>query len=910
MKGKLKYLLFIAAMFVCGFMTAPNVFAATLHQENTQYYYDRFYPDGSEHSWYFKHYTMDNEVAYCIEPGVVEGVNYPQTNYSATGLPNSIKERLLLIGYYGYTYPGHNTEKYRMATQGMLWDTIIGIGDNTKFSTARYGNGTVVDISAERAEINRLIEHHYDKPSFNGEEYTLQVGESLTITDTNNLLGNYNISVTGANYSVDGNNLTITPTVNGNITVKLTKQMPYSSEYKIFTVEGKQNMMVPGSVDPVVASFKINSYLGSLEMVKADRDTEKAQGQATLKGAIYGIYNTDGIEVARITTDENGYAKSGNILSYGSYYLKEITPSNGYYLDSSKYDFDSKGQATVSMNVTEEVVTNYVSILKQYEYINGNTEFLTAEKNIKFEISYPDGNILTTITTDKNGYATFDLPFGVWKFHQVNSSPNYEKIYDFYVTVDYESEKEQYYNILNNKLAAYVEIVKKDAETGKIIKLADTSFKILNTDTNQYVSQYVGGKVLDTFTTDESGKTQTYLKLEAGNYKIVEIKTPKGYLINKDGVSFSIGDESNYKYTSYGLIVTVDFVDQAIKGQIEINKKGEKAVIENNSITYEEIPLNKVKFEIHASEDILSSDKTVLYYEKGALVDTITTNDEGYAISKKLPLGKYYVIEVETGSKYILDNTKHEIELKEKDNQTPIVYESVSKMNYLKKGSLEFTKTDLSTDEPLPNTLIEVYTENDEMIFSGRTDENGKITIKDIVVGKYYILEKEAPEGYTLNEEKMVFEILENGEVVKSTMKDKKITGSLDFTKLDFSTDETLPNTLIQIYNENDELVFEGRTDDNGKITIEELTYGKYYILEKEAPEGYELNTEKMWFEIREDGEIVKSVMKDHKIIQVPITDATDYKELIFSGVTLIIAGVGLVILSKKKNKGDSDEKK
>ena len=82
--------------------------------------------------------------------------------------------------------------------------------------------------------------------------------------------------------------------------------------------------------------------------------------------------------------------------------------------------------------------------------------------------------------------------------------------------------------ILNNKLAAYVEIVKKDAETGKIIKLADTSFKILNTDTNQYVSQYVGGKVLDTFTTDESGKTQTYLKLEAGNYKIVEIKTPKG----------------------------------------------------------------------------------------------------------------------------------------------------------------------------------------------------------------------------------------------------------------------------------------------------------------------------------------------------------------------------------------------
>ena len=228
MKNKIKYLLFVAAIMLCGFIAAPDVHAATLHQENTDYYYDRYYPDGSEHSWYYKHYTMDGEVAYCIEPGTVEGVNYPQTNYSATGLPDSIKERLLLIGYYGYTYPGHNTEKYRMATQGMLWDTIIGIGDNTKFSTARWGGGTVVDISSERAEINRLIAHHYDKPSFNGGEYTLQVGETITLTDTNNLLQNYNISVTGANYSVDGNNLTITPTVNGNITVKLTKQMPYS----------------------------------------------------------------------------------------------------------------------------------------------------------------------------------------------------------------------------------------------------------------------------------------------------------------------------------------------------------------------------------------------------------------------------------------------------------------------------------------------------------------------------------------------------------------------------------------------------------------------------------------------------------------------------------------------------------
>ena len=148
----------------------------------------------------------------------------------------------------------------------------------------------------------------------------------------------------------------------------------------------------------------------------------------------------------------------------------------------------------------------------------------------------------------------------------------------------------------------------------------------------------------------------------------------------------------------------------------------------------------------------------------------------------------------------------------------------------------------------------------------------------------------------------MPFEIKENGEIIKSTMKDEDITGSLEFTKLDFSNDNPLPNTLIEIYNENDELVYSGRTDENGKITINELKYGKYYILEKEAPEGYEINPEKMWFEIKEDGEIVKSIMKDHQIVEVPNTDATDYKELLIGGFTLIVLGTGVIIYGKKKN--------
>ena len=168
--------------------------------------------------------------------------------------------------------------------------------------------------------------------------------------------------------------------------------------------------------------------------------------------------------------------------------------------------------------------------------------------------------------------------------------------------------------------------------------------------------------------------------------------------------------------------------------------------------------------------------------------------------------------------------------------------------------------------------------------------------------GKFYILEKEAPEGYKINEKKMYFEIKENGEIVKSTMKDEDITGTLEFTKVDISTDEPLPNTLIQIFDEDDNLVFEGYTDENGMITIEKIKFGKYYILEKEAPEGYKLNPDKMWFEILEDGKIVKAVMKD-EIIEVPNTGINDSHVIDIIGLVFIVGGIGFIIYDKKRKK-------
>ena len=654
------------------------------------------------------------------------------------------------------------------------------------------------------------------------------------------------------------------------------KELPYDN-YKILEEKSSVGYYIDSkSYDVFVngeTTFNVTSkeqvIKGKIKINKVDSETNSctAQGQATLKGAVYEILDLKGNVVDTLIIGDDCSATS-KYLPYSRYKIREKKESQGYYIDTNIYSANITEDNVITITSKERVIKNYISILKQYDYVDGTTQFLNAEANIKFEIYYPNGTKYGEIITDKNGYATLDIPYGVWKFHQANSNTGFEKIYDFYITVDENSELEQYYNILNNKLSAYLQVFKVDSETGKTIELADTTFKILNVDTNKYVSQYVGGKVYSEFKTDETGKFITYLKLEAGNYKLIEVSSPKSYLINTEGLPFTIGDNTHYNYTTYGAFITVYFKDTPIKGQVEVNKTGEQFVPNDGSFSYEKIALENVVYNIYADEDIKTADGKHLYYNKGTLVDVITTDKNGYAISKKLPLGKYYIVEVKTNSTHVLDSKEYHFELTEIDNKTAVVYESFSILNKYKKGELEFTKTDLINGEVIANTKIEIYTDSDELVFSGITDKDGKIVIKNLPINqRFYILEVEPATGYVKTEEKIYFEIKSNGEVVKANMTNKPITGKVEFTKTDISTSEPLPNTLIEIYNaKTNELVFSGRTDDKGMIVIDNLRYNDYVLYEKEAPESYVLNEEPMYFSIKEDGEVVKCTMTNEKI--------------------------------------------
>lgn len=911
---KIKYFIIPILSFIGIFLSNEKVSATTYesltieHQENV--YYAMTGDDGYFSADPYAYYTMNGKTVYCVEQGVpIHTSSYLGTEgFSSSPFDFDTNRRIELIGHYGYDYPGHQTQHYRMATQALIWETITGY--NVNFYTENYAWGDYIDVSYEREQIMNLVNNHLIKPSFDAQTFNINFNETIEIEDFNNKLSEFQIFDSNNNdVRIENNKVFITAKSVGQSEISFIKKYYDNSTTFFYRADDgvSQKLAFFRTKDPVLTYLNINVVAGKIKVRKQDSDTNscKSQGQTSLIGAKYGVYDSNNNLVDTLTIG-NDCTVTSKELPYGTYKIRELSAPQGYELDPKTYTAIINSTNVVEVVLKENVIKNHISILKQYDYVDGNTTFLSAEANVTFEIYNQDNTLYATIVTDKNGYASLDIPYGVWRFHQVNTHIGFEKIYDFYITVNEDSEKEQYYNILNNKLSAYLKVVKIDSETGNTIAIADTIFKILNIDTNQYVSQYVAGKVYDTFKTDSDGVMTTYLKLDAGNYKLIEVSSPHNYLINTDGLEFSIGEDTYYNYTTYGAFVTVYFDNQVIKGQIEINKNGEDVVIENGNFTYKQKPLENVVFEIYANEDILSADGNTLYYEKDQLVDTITTNENGYAISKELYLGSYYIVETKTNDDYVLDTKKYEFTLTEKDNKTPIVYHNYSALNVLKKSKLEFTKTDVATGKGIPDTKVEIYHLKDdgisELIFTGITDSDGKIIITDLFIGKFAIIETDSATGYKLSDEIVSFEIKDNGEIVKANMTNEKIKSVIKIHKVD-EDNNSLAGVEIGIFDLDGNLLNSYITDENGDIEVE-LEYGSYYFQEIKNIDGYILNDEKVYFDINKDGEYIQyTLVNETETIEVPNTKLNDCKTLDIIGLILIIAGVSYIIYDKKREK-------
>lgn len=725
----LKTIIIILSTLLC--ITNTNA-SAKIEKQNI--YYARYGGDKPYLSDKVEYFEIDGNTAYCIEPGMpISTTDYIEMNelpYS-----NDIIEKIKLIGYYGYNYENHKTNNYRLATQALIWN-LIG-RQKVDFYTKQYGYGDYIDISKEKEEIQNLINKHYLKPTINDiEEF---YNNEIIIKDANEVLDNYEIEYQGKNnVQIKNNTLIIKILKQDKLILKRKK---YDNKTSVF-YEGnniKSQMIAVLTLDEIdKIEINLSPIFGELKINKKSNK----ESIYNLKDAIYGIYDLENNLIKEIKTDEKGNAQAK--LTKGKYYLKELKAPLGYHLDETKHYFEiDKENLIKELILEEEVIESKIKLKKRY---GNSSKELYDEPNITFLV-YKNNELINKITTNEIGEATIILPYGKYTIKQENTKEGYLKVNDFEITVDGKN-KELKYELVDEEINAFVKIIKKDYETNETIKQKGIKFKIKNLDKNEYICE----NKECTYETNEEGYIITSERLK-GNLLIEECKQYlNGYIWNKEKNKIFIGDKIIDTYT-------IEFKNKRVKGQIKILKQGENELLEN------------VKFNLYAKDNIIINNKII--YKKNELILTKTTNKEGIIIFDNLELGNYYIKEIETNNNYILDDKEYEISLKYKDEETSIIKEYIEIKNYLKRGKLVLYKTDSLTKEKLENAVIQIYKDN-ELIKEEVTNIDGLIELNNLLIGNYYIIEKEAPKGYIKSENIIEFEIKYN-EVTEITMENDPI---------------------------------------------------------------------------------------------------------------------------------------
>ena len=447
---------------------------------------------------------------------------------------------------------------------------------------------------------------------------------------------------------------------------------------------------------------------------------------------------------------------------------------------------------------------------------------------------------------------------------------------------------------VNINVKAKVKITKIDQDYKYVIKRSNIKFKIKNLDTDEYLCE--NNDCL--FKTNDEGYFITSL-LDKGNYQIEEMENQDiyGYLWNPNPLAFTIDENSEIIYEDDEPIIKLTFPNKQIRAHIRVYKVGEKIVVKNGIISYEEIPLTNVLYKIYANEDIYAPDGSIIY-KKNQRVINFTTVD-GLREIQYMALGKYCLQEISTLEGYVLEEEPYCFELAYRDRYTSNFFKEIKLKNKLAKGSFKLFKKSVFNNLPLSNAYISIFTENDELIYKGITNDEGYLSLSNIPLGKYYYQETEAPPGYINDNNKHYFEIKNNGDVVTQEFTNELITGTFEFLKTDYTTNLPLPNTSIEVYDEKDELLYSEKTNEEGKIVIANIPYGKYYFIEKVAPEGYTLDNKKYYFEIKENNAIIKANMTNERI-KVPNTYLNE-SDIIYL-ISLLGIILSIILITRKNN--------
>ena len=674
----------------------------------------------------------------------------------------------------------------------------------------------------------------------------------------------------------------------------------------------------------------------TIDLVKEDSKTgNSAQGDAVFEGAIYGLYAREDInhpdgrsgvlykkdeQVATLTTDKAGKASVSN-LYLGKYYLKEITPPVGYLLDEEEHDvncnYEGDQVETVKRNTVskEDVIKQPFQLIKAADNDKtdadllkgaGFSAYLISSLTVKDDGSYDFTNATpivltedgkTEMFTDERGYAcSIPIPYGRYIVRETTTPHNFMPVDDFIVTVTENSTTPQVWRVLlDDEFKAKLKIVKQDDETKLPVLLANTEFKVYDLDAKKYVEQvttYPNTVVHKSYFTDENGYLILPESLKCGNYRIEEVSAPDGYTQNTQYVEIKVDKNTAYQMDSVSgdAIITVTYENHPVKGKLVIHKSGETLKSFKKDFVYEEASLEGAEFEIYAAEDIFTPDHQVdeqgnrhVIYAKDTLVKTVTTNKNGEAVIKDLPLGKYRVKETKAPAGFVLNPDSQEVSFIYKDQNTPEIEEKLEFSNERQKVELSVEKQDAETGKALKGATFGLY--NKEAISSGdkvvvkadtllqeiTSNEKGKAAFTlDLPLGRYYVKELQAPAGYVSSDEILEFDATYQGQDVK-TIKLKSVKKNqpttVEVTKADITTGTELDGASMSVLDKDGNVIDSWTSVKDSPHVIKRLQVRKTYILREElAPYGY-LRATDVEFTISDTAEVQKVKMED----EVPV---------------------------------------
>ena len=682
----------------------------------------------------------------------------------------------------------------------------------------------------------------------------------------------------------------------------------------------------------------------SVTVTKSDREEGTAQGDAKLSGAVYGIYKGDTL-VDKYVTDSEGQFTTKEYVCDSDWTIREITPSEGYLLDKTIHKVGAEPKHftiehnLVANDVTEQVMKGNIAIIKHTD--DGETKIETPENGAEFEVylkssgsfEKADKDERDTIVCDENGFAqTKDMPYGVYIVHQTKGWEGRELIKDFDVFISQDGQTYRY--LINNaNFESYIKVVKVDAETGKTISYAGAGFQIYDPAGNKVsmTFTYPTPTTIDTFYTDADGQLVTPEKLEYGKgYSLVEVQAPYGYVLDSTPVSFDVTEENSTQEGGITLI-KVDKPNMAQKGTISVEKTGEVffgvnvSGEEDEDVIYQ--PVYKVKglagavYEITADEDVITPDGT-LRYHKGDVVDTVTTDEDGFAKSKELYLGKYTVVETKAPTGMVINKEKHSVELTYAGQDVAVTETATSFVNERQKVKISLEKIleqnetfGIGKNDEIKNISFGLYAKEDIVSSSGTVipadglieiitlDENGAATANtDLPFGSYYIKEITTDKHYILSDTQYPFTFKYAGQDTETVeikvnagkpIENKLIYGSVSGKKID-ENGEALGGALIGIFKADEteftkeHAIMTATSEKDGSFSFAKVPYGKWIVREIEAPEGFVLDDTSYEVNIGENEQVIEVEITDeyiHGNIELTKVDA-DYPDNKLTGAT------------------------